>query len=38
VWDEDRVHDDVRDYLVEHLGDTQGVLVVDGTGDLEKAP
>jgi len=38
VWDEDRVRDDVRDYLVEHLGDPQGVLVVDETGDLEKAP
>ena len=24
VWDQDRVRDDVRDYLVEHLGDPQG--------------
>jgi SRSO17 transposase len=31
-----RVRDDVRDYLVEHLGDPQAVLVVDETGDLKK--
>src|ERR687888_2744726 len=36
VWDEDGVHDDVRDYVVEHLGDPQAVLVVDETGDLKK--
>jgi SRSO17 transposase len=36
VWDEDGVRDDVRDYLVEHLGDPGAVLVVDETGDLKK--
>jgi SRSO17 transposase len=36
VWDHDGVRDDVRDYLVEHLGDPQAVLVVDETGDLKK--
>ena len=36
VWDHDAVRDDVRDYLVEHLGDPQAVLVVDETGDLKK--
>jgi hypothetical protein len=28
-WDADAVRDDVRDYVVEHLGDPAGVLVVD---------
>jgi SRSO17 transposase len=32
VWD----HDKVRDYLLEHLADPAGVLVVDETGDLKK--
>jgi hypothetical protein len=36
VWDEHAVRDDVRDYLVEHLGDPEAVLVVDETGDLKK--
>jgi len=36
VWDHDAVRDDVRDYLVEHLGDPEAVLVVDETGDLKK--
>ena len=36
VWDHDAVRDDVRDYLVEHLGDPGAVLVVDETGDLKK--
>ena len=36
VWDEDRVRDDLRDDVVEHLGDPQAVLVVDETGDLKK--
>jgi SRSO17 transposase len=31
-WDVDGVRDDVRDYVVEHLGDRQGVLIVDETG------
>jgi SRSO17 transposase len=36
VWDADAVRDDVRDYLVEHLGDPGAVLVIDETGDLKK--
>ena len=28
-WDADAVRDDVRGYVVEHLGDPAGVLVVD---------
>jgi SRSO17 transposase len=36
VWDHDAVRDEVRDYLVEHLGDPGAVLVVDETGDLKK--
>jgi SRSO17 transposase len=36
VWDEDGVRDDLRAYLVEHLGDPAAVLVVDETGDLKK--
>ena len=36
VWDEDGVRDDVRAYLVEHLGEAGAVLVVDETGDLKK--
>jgi SRSO17 transposase len=36
VWDADQVRDDIRDYVVEHLGDPNGVLVVDETGDLKK--
>jgi SRSO17 transposase len=36
VWDADAVRDDVRAYLVEHLGDPEAVLVIDETGDLKK--
>ncbi|WP_192767359.1 IS701 family transposase [Plantactinospora soyae] len=35
-WDVDAVRDDVRDYVVEHLGDPRGVLIVDDTGFLKK--
>jgi SRSO17 transposase len=35
-WDADQVRDDVRDYVVEHLGSPDGVLVVDETGFLKK--
>ena len=35
-WDADAVRDDVRGYVVEHLGDPCGVLVVDETGFLKK--
>jgi SRSO17 transposase len=36
VWDEDAVRDDLRDYVTEHLGQDQAVLVIDETGDLKK--
>jgi SRSO17 transposase len=36
VWDHDQVRDDVRGYVIEHLGDPEAVLVVDETGDLKK--
>ena len=35
-WDADSVRDDLRAYVVEHLGDPGGVLVVDETGFLKK--
>jgi SRSO17 transposase len=36
VWDADAVRDDTRDYLLEHLGHTDGVLIVDETGFVKK--
>lgn len=36
VWDEDGVRDELRAYVVEHLGDRDGMLVVDETGFLKK--
>lgn len=36
VWDTDGVAADLRDYVVEHLGDPGAVLVVDETGDVKK--
>ena len=36
IWDADLVRDDLRDYVVEHLGDADAVLVVDETGFLKK--
>jgi SRSO17 transposase len=35
-WDPDLVRDDLRAYVVEHLGDPGAVLVVDETGFLKK--
>jgi SRSO17 transposase len=35
-WDVDGVRDDVRGYVVEHLGDKDGVLIADDTGFLKK--
>lgn len=35
-WDADLVRDDLREYVVEHLGDEGAVLVVDETGFLKK--
>jgi SRSO17 transposase len=36
AWDASGVRDDVRAYAVEHLGDPDGVLVVDETGFIKK--
>ena len=35
-WDDEAVRDDLRAYLVEHLGEPQAVLVIDETGFLKK--
>ncbi|MFE9649306.1 IS701 family transposase [Streptomyces sp. NPDC006365] len=35
-WDADAVRDDIRAYVIEHLHDTEAVLVVDETDDLKK--
>lgn len=35
-WDAEAVRDDLRAYVVEHLGDAGAVLVVDETGFLKK--
>jgi SRSO17 transposase len=36
AWSADAVRDDLRAYVVEHLGDADAVLVVDETGFLKK--
>ncbi len=35
-WDAEAVRDDLRAYVVEHLGDAEAVLVIDETGFLKK--
>src|SRR5713101_10022454 len=35
-WDEEAVRDELRGYVVEHLGAADGILVVDETGFLKK--
>jgi SRSO17 transposase len=35
-WDADAVRDDLRDYVIEHLGAPDGILVLDETGFLKK--
>ena len=35
-WDADEVLDDVRQYVVDNLGDRDAVLIVDDTGFLKK--
>ena len=37
-WDADQVRDDLQGYVMEHLGDPGGVLVVDETGFLKPRP
>ena len=36
VWDTEGMRDDLRGYVVDHLGEPDAVLVVDETGDLKK--
>src|SRR5713101_6160513 len=36
AWDEDAVRDDLRAYVTEHLGEENGMLVVDETGFIKK--
>jgi len=35
-WDADGARDDLRAYVIEHLGNRQAALVVDETGDVKK--
>jgi SRSO17 transposase len=35
-WDADAVRDDLRAYVIEHLGEPGGVLLLDETGFLKK--
>jgi SRSO17 transposase len=35
-WDADEVRDDLQQYVIEHLGEKNGVLIVDETGFLKK--
>ena len=35
-WDEEVVRDDLRAYVIEHLGEAGGMLVIDETGFLKK--
>lgn len=35
-WDDEGVRDDLREFVIAHLGDTDAVLAVDETGDLKK--
>ena len=37
-WDEHGVRDDLRAYVLEHLGSDKAVLIVDETGFSEKGP
>jgi SRSO17 transposase len=36
-WDADQVRDDLRSYVVEHMGDPGAVLVLDETGSVKKS-
>jgi SRSO17 transposase len=35
-WDEEAVRDELRTYVIEHLGESGGILVVDETGFVKK--
>jgi SRSO17 transposase len=36
VWDTDGIGADLREFVVDHLGEADAVLVIDETGDLKK--
>src|SRR5688572_28147327 len=36
AWDADAVRDELRDYVLDRLGDSSGVVVADETGFLKK--
>ncbi|MGO4650024.1 IS701 family transposase [Nocardia sp. 2YAB30] len=36
VWNHDEMRDRVRDYVLDHLGDLDAILVCDETGDVKK--
>ncbi len=36
IWDAEAVRDDLRGYVMEHLGTPEGVMVLDETGFLKK--
>ncbi len=35
-WDADTLRDEVRHYVIEHLGEAEGVLILDETGFVKK--
>jgi SRSO17 transposase len=35
-WDADALRDDLREYVIEHLGDSESCLIVDETGFIKK--
>jgi SRSO17 transposase len=35
-WDEEAVRDDLREYVIDHLGEADGILEVDETGFVKK--
>ncbi|KMJ46950.1 transposase [Xenorhabdus khoisanae] len=35
-WDAEAARDVLRDYITEHLGDEQGILIIDETGFIKK--
>jgi len=37
-WEPDKVRDDPKHYIAQTLGRPEGVLIVDDTGFVEKAP
>ena len=36
MWDADQIRDDVRGYVIDELGGSGAVLIVNDTGDLKK--